>query len=51
MDKGSAIGKEIAMVMTGIEHVTTTPKFKRHKVSVVRTFHLDAKDGLQRTLN
>ncbi|KAH1097145.1 hypothetical protein J1N35_014066 [Gossypium stocksii] len=38
MDKGSASGKEMARVMTGFEHVTTTSKFKRRKVSVVRDF-------------
>ncbi|KAH1039224.1 hypothetical protein J1N35_040967, partial [Gossypium stocksii] len=38
MEKGSASGKEMAIVTTGFEHVTTTPKFKRHKVSAVWDF-------------
>ncbi|KAH1097380.1 hypothetical protein J1N35_014301 [Gossypium stocksii] len=28
----------MATVMTGFEHVTTIPKFKRRKVSVIRDF-------------
>ncbi|KAH1073082.1 hypothetical protein J1N35_025410 [Gossypium stocksii] len=36
MDKGSASGKEMATVTTGFEHITTTTKFKRRKVLVVR---------------
>ncbi|KAH1073552.1 hypothetical protein J1N35_025880 [Gossypium stocksii] len=38
MEKGSTSGQEMAKVMTGFEHVTTTPKFKRRKVSAVRDF-------------
>ncbi|KAH1108009.1 hypothetical protein J1N35_011777 [Gossypium stocksii] len=38
MEKGSSSGKKMANVMTGFEHVTTIPKFKRHKVSAVRDF-------------
>ncbi|KAH1047524.1 hypothetical protein J1N35_038308 [Gossypium stocksii] len=38
MEKGSTSGKEMATVMMGFEHVTTTPKFKRRKVSAVLDF-------------
>ncbi|KAH1031849.1 hypothetical protein J1N35_044023, partial [Gossypium stocksii] len=38
MEKGNSSGKEMANVMTGFEHVTTIPKFKRRKVSTVRDF-------------
>ncbi|KAH1073297.1 hypothetical protein J1N35_025625, partial [Gossypium stocksii] len=49
MEKGSVSAKEMATMMTGFEHVTTIPKFKRRKVSAFRTFYLDAEEGLQRT--
>ncbi|KAH1032251.1 hypothetical protein J1N35_044425 [Gossypium stocksii] len=45
MEKGSVSGKEMAMVTTGLEHVTTTPKFKRRKVSVVRDFPAGCRRG------
>ncbi|KAH1047557.1 hypothetical protein J1N35_038341 [Gossypium stocksii] len=35
----------MANVTTGFEHVTTTPKFKRHKVSTVRDFPPGCKRG------
>ncbi|KAH1039104.1 hypothetical protein J1N35_040847 [Gossypium stocksii] len=38
MEKGNSRGKQMANVTMGFEHVTTTPKFKRHKVSAVRDF-------------
>ncbi|KAH1046782.1 hypothetical protein J1N35_037566 [Gossypium stocksii] len=38
MEKESTSGKELATMVTGFEHVTTTPKFKRRKVLAVRDF-------------
>ncbi|KAH1114562.1 hypothetical protein J1N35_007940 [Gossypium stocksii] len=38
MEKGSASDKEMATMASGFEHVTTTPKFKRCKVSAVQDF-------------
>ncbi|KAH1122040.1 hypothetical protein J1N35_005200 [Gossypium stocksii] len=38
MEKEITSGKEMANVTTGFEHVTTTPKFKRRKVSAIRDF-------------
>ncbi|KAH1073608.1 hypothetical protein J1N35_025936 [Gossypium stocksii] len=45
MEKGNASGKEMVKVMTGFEHVTTTLKFKRRKMSVVRDFPLGCGRG------
>ncbi|KAH1056837.1 hypothetical protein J1N35_034902 [Gossypium stocksii] len=38
MSKGDVSGKEMTNVSTKYEHVITTPKFKRRKVSAVRDF-------------
>ncbi|KAH1073239.1 hypothetical protein J1N35_025567 [Gossypium stocksii] len=38
MKKGNSSGKEMVKVMTGLEHVTTIPKFKRREVSAVWDF-------------
>ncbi|KAH1064119.1 hypothetical protein J1N35_029106 [Gossypium stocksii] len=38
MSKGDINGRETAIVTTGLEHVTTVPKFKLRKVSAVRDF-------------
>ncbi|KAH1107573.1 hypothetical protein J1N35_011341 [Gossypium stocksii] len=37
-DLRNSSAKEMAKVTTGFEHITTMPKFKRRKVSIVRDF-------------
>ncbi|KAH1082814.1 hypothetical protein J1N35_022575 [Gossypium stocksii] len=49
MGKGSTSGNEMAMGTTGFEHITTTPNFKRRKVSAVQDFPPRCGRGLQRT--
>ncbi|KAH1129659.1 hypothetical protein J1N35_001037, partial [Gossypium stocksii] len=43
--KGDISGKEMAKVTMGFEHVTTIPKFKRRKVSVVRDLSSGCRRG------
>ncbi|KAH1082323.1 hypothetical protein J1N35_022084, partial [Gossypium stocksii] len=38
MGKGNSSGKEMAMMTTGFEHVTSMPKFKQCKVLVIQDF-------------
>ncbi|KAH1073187.1 hypothetical protein J1N35_025515, partial [Gossypium stocksii] len=45
MEKGSASSKMMAIMTTRFEHITTTPKFKRRKVSAVRNFLPGCKRG------